>query len=247
MKCEICRAELDPETLRCGVCGAKYTLICPDCGLVPGPGETSCAQCGGSLLPGLDMTRAEMTAAGLKCFMPYSGDRVYKIYLGGNLDGGGHVFHNLPGYTHEPPQERVVLPSLVEGHPIYGIWNEFFCVGDEFIGEQQAAAYARMMPIREIVVSEGIQECFTYAFFGCAGLEVLDLPRSLKSMKNDFYDLFMDGKEPMGNGVKKCPITLRYHGTEADWRKVSVTSRFWEYVDLGCLRLEFQVNGDGSR
>ncbi len=245
MKCEVCRAELDPEKERCPVCGAKYTRICLGCGRVPGPEETVCAECGEALVPGLDMTREELIAAGQKCFMPYSGDRVYKIYLGGNMDGGGHVFHNRRGYTRMPPESRVVLPSLVEGHSIYGIWNEYFCVGDEFMPEVKAATYERMMRIREIVVSRGIRECLTYAFFGCAGLELLDLPRSVKSMKNDFYDLFMDGKEAMGNGVKKAPITVRYHGTREDWEKVDVTSRFWEYADLGCLRLECLGRDEG--
>jgi hypothetical protein len=244
MKCEVCSAALDPETLRCPVCGARHTRVCVGCGRVPEPGEAVCRECGEALVPGLDMTREEMSAAGQKCFMPYSGDRVYKIYLGGNRDGGGHVFHNLPGYTHTPPERRVVLPSLVEGHPIYGIWNEYFCVGDEFIEDSQGT-YARMMPIREIVVSRGIQECFTYAFFGCAGLEVLDLPRSLKRMMNDFYDLFMDGKEAMGNGVKKRPITIRYHGTEEDWKKVAVTSRLWDYVYKGCIRMEYLGRDEG--
>ena len=243
MNCEICHSELG-EDLRCPSCGAKYARVCPDCGRVLGE-ERACPDCGEPGRPGLEMTRQEMLAAGMKCFMPYSDDRVYKIYLGGNLDGGGWVFHNRPGYFRDPPQERVVLPSVVEGMPIYGVWNEFFCVGDEFMPQTQQATYARMMKIREIVVSCGVQECFTYSFFGCAGLEVLDLPRSLKSMKNDFYDLFMDGREPMGNGVKKSPVTVRYHGTEEDWRKVAVTSRFWDYVDLGCLRMEY-LGRDGE-
>ncbi len=239
MKCELCGAKLDAVTLGCPVCGANYTRVCVGCGRAAAPEETQCPACGRETLPGLDMTREEMTAAGLKCFMPYAGDRVYDIYFGGNHDGGGWEFHNLRGYTHEPPQERVVLPALVEGHPIFGIWNEFFCVGDEFVPALRDAVYARMMPIREIVVSNGVREAFTYAFFGCAGLETLELPRSMTSMKNDFYDLFMDGKELMGNGVKKCPITVRYRGTEEDWAKVAVTSRFWEYVDMGCIRMEY--------
>lgn len=239
MKCELCGSELEKSDLRCPGCGATYTRVCQSCGAVMEPAAAVCPVCGGEGLPGLSMTRGEMIKAGLKCFMPYAGDRVYEIYLGGNQDGGGWVFHNLPGYTHDPPEARVVLPSLVEGRPIYGIWNEFFCVGEEFTPEMQPATYARMMPIREIVVSNGIKEAFTYAFFGCAGLELLELPRSLKSMKNDFYDLFMDGKEPMGNGVKKCPITIRYRGTEEEWRKVAVTSRFNDYVARGCIRMEY--------
>ena len=43
----------------------------------------------------------------------------------------------------------------------------------------------------------------------------------------------------MGNGVKKSPVTIRYRGTEEDWRKVAVTSRFWEYVDRGFIRMEY--------
>jgi len=239
LNCELCGAELDEATLRCPSCGAKYTRVCADCGRVADVGEHSCSECGGECIPGLDMTREEMTAVGLKCFMPYSDDRVYKIYLGGNHDGGGWVFHNLPGYTEDPPRARLVLPALVEGLPIYGIWNEFFCVGDRFMPDFQKETYERMMQIQEVIVSGGIQEAFTYSFFGCAGLKVLELPLSMKSFKNDFYDLFMDGHEVMANGVKKCPIIIRYHGTEEDWKQVAVTSRFWDYVTMGCLKLEF--------
>jgi len=239
MKCELCSAELDAATLRCPGCGAKYTPVCVRCGAAMKVGEETCPRCGGEGLPGLDMTREELTEAGIKCFMPYAGDRVYDIYFGGNHDGGGWEFHNFRGYVREPPQPRVVLPALVEGRPIYGIWNEFFCVGDEFVPGKQEAAFARMMQIREIVVSNGVREAFTYAFFNCAGLETLELPRSMVSMKYDFYDLFMDGQEVMGNGVKKTPVTIRYRGTEEDWKKVAVTSRFWDYVDMGCLRMVY--------
>ena len=246
MNCEICGAALNAETLLCPDCGAKYTRVCVHCGAAAEAGETVCPVCGGDTVPGLDMTRAEMVAEGMKCFMPYSTERVFHIYLGGNQDGGGYVFHNLKGYTADPPKARLVLPGLVEGMPIYGIWNEFFCVGDEFIDPQeQAAAYERNMQIKEVVVSNGVQEAFTYSFFGCAGLEVLELPRSLRAMKNDFYDLFMDGKETMGNGVKKTPITIRYHGTAEDWAQVAVTSRFTDYVNLGCLKLEFLGRDNG--
>ncbi len=239
MKCERCFTELDAH-LRCPGCGAKYTPVCVHCGAALEEGEGRCKRCGGEdILPGLDMTREELAAAGIRCFMPYAGDRVYDIYFGGNHDGGGWEFHNVRGYVREPPEARVVLPALVEGRPIYGIWNEFFCVGDEFVPGLQEAAYERMMQIREIVVSNGVREAFTYAFFNCAGLETLELPRSMTIMKYDFYDLFMDGQEPMGNGVKKTPVTIRYRGTEEDWRQVSVTSRFWDYVDMGCIRMEY--------
>ncbi len=124
-----------------------------------------------------------MVRNGLTCFMPCSDARVFRIYLGGNQNGGGYVFHNLRGYVEEPPRARVVLPGLVEGLPIYGIWNEFFCVGDELVEpDDKAAAYARTMQIKEIVVSNGVQEAFTYAFFCCAGLESLELPRILRFM-----------------------------------------------------------------
>lgn len=238
MNCVRCGAELDPKTLLCPECGARHIRVCNHCGRAQDPAAERCGTCGGETAAALDMTREEMTAAGLKCFMPYVKDHNFDIYLGGNLDGGGYVFHNLAGYT-APPAERVVLPGSVEGYPIFGIWNEFFAVGDEFAPELQQATYARMMPIREIVVSPGIREAFTYAFFGCAGLEVLELPKSLISMKNDFYDLFIDGKEAMGNGVVKAPITIRYHGTAEDWERVGVTSRFQDYVRMGCIRMEY--------
>lgn len=149
------------------------------------------------------------------------------------------MFHNTIGYT-GPVQERIVLPALVEGRPIYGIWNEFFCLGDEFAPELYDATLRRMLPLREIVVSNGIREVFTYAFYGCAGLETLVLPRSLKKMLYDFYDLFSDGLDTvMHGGQKKAPVTIRYRGTKAEWDKVAVTTRFWSYVEAGCIRMEY--------
>lgn len=240
MNCERCGAALDAETLLCPACGAKHTLVCSRCGAAMAPGA-ACPHCGGQGLPGLDMSRAEMEAAGMRCFMPYPMERNYDIYLGGNHDGGGYVFHNMVGYT-GPSLPRIVLPSLVEGRPIYGIWNEFFCLGDEFTPETYEATFRRMMPIREIVVAHGIREVFTYAFFGCSGLETLVLPRSLKKMFYDFYDLFTDGEEPMRNGVKKSPVTIRYRGSQAEWAQVALTSRFWDYVEKGCIIMEYLDN-----
>ena len=239
MKCEICGAELDPVTLRCAACGAKYTRVCLSCGRAMAAGEAKCAECSGEGLPGLDMTREEMLAEGIRCFIPYLNERDYRIWFGGNRDGGGGDFQNVRGYTRVPPRERVVLPALVEGLPIYGVWTEFFCIGAEFAPDRREAVYARMAPIREIVLSNGIREVFTYSFFGCVGLELLELPRSLIAMKNDFYDLFLDGEEPMGNGVKKSPLTIRYRGTAEEWGRVAVTSRFEEYVRKGCIRMEY--------
>ena len=132
-----------------------------------------------------------------------------------------------------------MLPSVVEGLPIYGVWNTFFSAGTEFTPEQQESTYERMMAIHEVVLSNGIQDVMSFAFFGCAGLELLELPRSIKSMKHDFYDLILDGKTPMGNGLMKSLITIRYRGTEEDWRKVSVTSRLEEYIAMGRIRMEF--------
>ena len=239
MKCELCGAELDALTLRCPGCGAKYTPVCAGCGKVLEPGASRCPDCGEEALPGLEMTRAELREAGLKCFMPFTQDRNYDIYFGGHNDGEGYLFNDIKGYTRETPERRVVLPSVTEGLPIFGVWNAFFSTGDDFLPENADETYARMTAIHEIILSNGLREVMSYAFFGCAGLEVLELPRSVKSMKHDFYDLFTDGEEPMGNGVKKGPITIRYRGTQEDWRKVAVTSRFLEYVRRGFLRMEY--------
>ena len=239
MKCELCSAELDALTLRCTSCGAKYARVCLGCGKVLPPASACCPDCGEEALPGLEMTRQEMLQAGIKCFMPFVGDRVYDIYFGGHNDGEGYLFNDIKGYTRAIPQARVVLPSVTEGILIYGVWNAFFCTGDDFLPELAEDTYARMTAIREVVLSNGIRDVMSYAFFGRAGLEVLELPRSIRNMKHDFYDLFTDGNEPMGNGVKKAPITVRYRGTEEDWRKVAVTSRFWDYVDMGCIKMEY--------
>ena len=195
--------------------------------------------CGAEALPGLEMTREELQASGLKCFMPFTQDRNYDVYFGGHNDGEGYLFNDIKGYTREMPEARVVLPSVVEGWPIYGVWNAFFTTGDDFLPELEEETYARMMELHEVVLSNGIREVMSYAFFGCAGLETLELPRSIKSMKHDFYDLFLDGETPMGNGLMKSPVTIRYRGTEEDWQKVAVTSRFWEYVERGFIRMAY--------
>ena len=238
MKCELCSGELDAG-LRCTSCGANYVPVCVSCGKVLPKDALRCPDCGGEALPGLEMDREELRKAGLKCFMPFTQDRNYDIYFGGHNDGEGYLFNDIKGYTHEPPEHRVVLPSVAEGLPIYGVWNAFFTTGDDFLPELAEETYARMMNLHEVVLSNGIREVMSYAFFGCAGLETLELPRSVKIMKHDFYDLFTDGQEPMGNGLWKTPVTIRYRGTEEDWQKVAVTSRFWDYVKRGYIRMEY--------
>ncbi len=238
MKCELCSAELGAD-LRCPVCGANYVPVCLGCGKVLPKEARRCPDCGGEALPGLEMTRAELRKAGLKCFMPFTQDRNYDIYFGGHNDGEGYLFNDIKGYTRETPESRVVLPSVAEGLPIHGVWNAFFCAGDDFLPELAEATYERMTAIREVVLSNGIREVMSYAFLGCAGLETLVLPRSVRIMKHDFYDLFTDGQQPMGNGLWKSPVTVRYRGTEEDWQKVAVTSRFWDYVQRGYIKMEY--------
>ena len=116
-------------TLRGGVCpncGAEYRPVCIRCQAVVPVGSGACPICGGEVLPGWNVSREEMERRGMRAFMPYMPEHNYDIYLGGNPDGGGYVFHNDPGFT-GPVPERLVLPGLAEGVPIYGIWNEFFC------------------------------------------------------------------------------------------------------------------------
>ncbi len=238
MKCELCSAELGAD-LRCPACGANYVPVCLGCGRVLPKEARRCPDCGGEALPGLEMTRAELRKAGLKCFMPFTQDRNYDIYFGGHNDGEGYLFNDIKGYTREIPESRVVLPSVAEGLPIHGVWNAFFCAGDDFLPELAEATFERMTAIREVVLSNGIREVMSYAFLGCAGLENLELPRSVRIMKHDFYDLFTDGQQPMGNGVWKSPVTVRYRGTEEDWQKVAVTSRFWDYVQRGYIKMEY--------
>ncbi len=238
MKCELCSAELGAD-LRCPACGANYVPVCLGCGRVLPKEARRCPDCGGEALPGLEMTRAELRKAGLKCFMPFTQDRNYDIYFGGHNDGEGYLFNDIKGYTREIPESRVVLPSVAEGLPIHGVWNAFFCAGDDFLPELAEATFERLTAIREVVLSNGIREVMSYAFLGCAGLENLELPRSVRIMKHDFYDLFTDGQQPMGNGLWKSPVTVRYRGTEEDWQKVAVTSRFWDYVQRGYIKMEY--------
>ena len=236
MNCEHCGAELANGL--CPDCGAEYRPVCIHCQAPVPPGSNVCPVCGGELLLGWNVSREEMARRGIHAFLPYRDEHNYDIYLGGNRDGGGNDFHNTVGYT-GPVREKLVLPGLAEGRPIYGIWNEFFCMGDEAILSSYEAAFQRMLPLKTIIVSNGVREAFTYSFYGCCGLETLVLPRTLKKLFYDFYDLFTDGVSPMPNGFWKKDVTIRYRGTEAEWDRVARTSRFQDYVEQGRIHMEF--------
>jgi hypothetical protein len=212
--------------------------VCIRCQAQVPPGSGVCPACGAQVLPGWSVTREEMAAMGCHVFMPYPAEHNYDIYYGGNPDGGGYVFHNDVGYT-GPVTDTLVLPGLVEDVPIYGIWNEFFCLGDQFAPDRYDETYRRMLPLKTIIVTNGIREAFTYAFFGCCGLETLVLPRTLRKMFYDFYDLFTDGHSPLMNGCMKSDVTVRYRGSREEWERVEVTSRFQDYVRMGRIRMEF--------
>ena len=238
MICEHCGGLVQEG--RCRECGAEYRPVCIRCQACVPVGSERCPVCGGTVLFGWNITREEMERRGIHAFLPYTPDHNYDIYLGGNRDGGGYVFHNTAGYT-GPITETLVLPGLVEGRPIYGIWNEFFAVGDEFAPDSYDAAFQRMLPMKTVIVSNGIREAFTYAFFGCSGLETLVLPRTLRKMFYDFYDLFTDGVSPMQNGFYKKDVTVRYRGTREEWEKVALTTRFRDYVEQGRIHMEYEA------
>ena len=44
---------------------------------------------------------------------------------------------------------------------------------------------------------------------------------------------------PLQNGFYKKDVTIRYRGTREEWEKVALTSRFWDYVELGRIRMEY--------
>ena len=236
MRCEHCGTELQEGV--CPACGAEYRPVCIHCQALVPPGSTVCPACGGEVLLGWNASREELERRGIHAFLPYSHEHNYDIYLGGNRDGGGNDFHNTVGYT-GPMGEKLVLPGLAEGRPIYGIWNEFFCMGDEAIMSSFDSVFRRMLPLKTVVVSNGIREAFTYSFFGCCGLETLVLPRTLKKFFYDFYDLLLDGVSPMENGFYKKDVHIRYRGTREEWERVTVTSRFQSYVEMGRIRLSF--------
>jgi len=236
MKCEHCGAELRNE--KCPVCGAEYRPVCIHCQAPVPPGSPVCPACGGEVLLGWNASLEELERRGIHAFLPWMSEHNYDIYLGGNRDGGGNDFHNTVGYT-GPIGETLVLPGLAEGRPIYGIWNEFFCQGDEAIMNGFESLFQRMLPLKTIIVSNGIREAFTYSFFGCCGLETLVLPRTLQKFFYDFYDLFLDGTGPLENGFYKRDVTIRYRGTREEWERVAVTSRFQAYVDMGRIHLDF--------
>ncbi len=236
MNCEHCGAELREGN--CPSCGAEYLPVCIHCQAMIPTGSEVCPSCGGEVLLGWNVNAEEMECRGIRAFLPYRDEHNYDIYLGGNRDGGGNDFHNTVGYS-GPIKEKLVLPGLAERRPVYGIWNEFFCQGDEALLSSADAAFRRMLPLKTIVVSNGIREAFTFSFYGCCGLETLILPRTLKKLFYDFYDLFGDGISPMSNGFYKSNVTVRYRGTREEWERVIRTSRFEEYVVKGRIRMEF--------
>ncbi len=238
MKCVRCGSELNIIKNSCAVCGCGYMPVCTGCAYIAPDFSAVCNSCGGEVLPVWNPSVDELQALGIHCFMPYTDDRVYDIYLGGNRDGGGYVFHNMAGYT-GPSEETLILPSMVDGRFITGIWNEFFCIGDDFSPEAYDGTFERMYPIKKIIVSEGIKEAGIYAFFGCCGLNTLVLPKSMKKMKYDFADLFNNGLDFFPNGKVRGPITVCYRGSERDWAGVSVTNLFIDYVNKGYVKLLF--------
>lgn len=237
MKCENCGAELR-DGLRCPVCGAEHKMICPDCLTEIRDRPGVCRLCGKELIPAWNVNRTELEDRGIHAFMPFRMERNTDIYLGGNPDDGGYAFENAAGFRGKFTR-KIVLPGLVEGYPIYGIWNEFFCVGRDFAPERYDETFDRMKTLEVVEVTNGTRELFTYALYGCCGLQRLILPRTLKTMYSDFYDLFTDGISPMKNGIRKSPVTIQYRGSREEWEKVAKTSRIEQYIDLGKVIMEY--------
>ena len=237
MKCCCCGAELD-SVLHCPVCGASHKTVCPNCIAEISDRAGSCRICGEERIPAWNVSREEMKRLGIHAFMPYRMERNNDIYLGGNRDNGGYDFQNYVGY-HGELREKIVLPGLVESLPVFGIWNEFFCLGSEFAPNTYRQTFERMSRLKIIEVGNGTREIFTYAFYGCCGLERLILPRTLKTLYYDFYDLFTDGEKPMQNGVFKTPVTIEYRGSREEWERIGKTSRILDYIKMGKIVMQY--------
>lgn len=238
MKCIRCGADLPENIITCDKCGASYVLRCMDCGYISGSDIEHGTACAGQLLPVWNPSEDELLSLGIRCFMPFTDDRIYDIYLGGNRNGGGYDFRNKPGYT-GPSLETVVLPSMVAGMPITGIWNNFFCTGEDFTPNAYDKTFERMYPIKNIIVSEGIREAGIHAFFGCCGLKKLVLPKSMKKMMYDFLDLFPNGLDPYPNGKERGPLTICYRGSEQDWTNVTIPTLLNNLMQKGYIELEY--------
>lgn len=243
MKCVKCFSELKEDEKICSVCGTERVTACMSCGKKALPGRTVCPDCGGEILPVYEMSVAQMKKEGFHCFLPFTEDRIYDIFLGGNHDGGGYVFHTTVGYTGEA-KETVVLPSMVDGHMIHGIWNEFFCNGDCFFPGTYQDTVDRMINIKKIVVSNGIKDIWTFAFIGCCGMETLVIPTSVTRMKYDFYDLLSNGLEQLRPGHERKPITICYRGSREQWEKVDVSSNLGIFQDKGYIIMRYDYDGD---
>lgn len=238
MKCAKCGAVLTLNKQLCSVCGTNYIQACTLCGREADGEMSTCPSCGGETGLIWNPSIAELQELGIHCFMPYTDDRIYDIYLGGNRDGGGYVFHNTVGYT-GPVKETIVLPSFVEGRPIYGIWNEFFCIGDDLFPHIYNQTFERLYPIKTVIVSDGIKEAMIYAFTGCFGLETLVLPKSIKKMHYDFFELFKNGLCELPNGETRKPVTICYKGSRDEWDRVALPSLLNDFVGKGYIRLVF--------
>lgn len=243
MKCVCCGRELAESDKICPSCSTRRVTACMSCGKIDTEGRELCPECGGEILPVYDLTVEEMQQRGFHCFLPYTEDHVYDIYLGGNHDGGGYVFHTSVGYS-GPLTETVVLPSMLNGHMIRGIWNEFFCNGDCFFPSVMQQTIDRMLNIKNIVVSNGIRDIMTFAFIGCCGLEKLVLPKSVVRMKYDFYDLLSNGLEQLRPGRERKPITICYRGSREQWEKVDISSSLTEYRDKGYIIMSYDHTDD---
>ena len=195
---------------------------------------TACAA--GQLLPVLESPRMNASLV-LRCLHAFTDDRIYDIFLA-HRNGGGYDFRNKPGYT-GPSLETVVLPSMVAGMPITGIWNNFFCTGEDFTPNAYDKTFERMYPIKNIIVSEGIREAGIHAFFGCCGLKKLVLPKSMKKMMYDFLDLFPNGLDPYPNGKERGPLTICYRGSEQDWTNVTIPTLLNNLMQKGYIELEY--------
>jgi hypothetical protein len=239
MKCAVCGEELSPNSRLCTGCKTKYIHACTICAKEAAVTAATCPDCGGAVDLIWNPSVEELTALGIHCFIPYTDDRIYDIYLGGNRDGGGYVFHNTVGYT-GPIKETIVLPSMVNGRPIYGIWNEFFCTGDALFPDAYNKTFERLYPIKHIVVSDGIKEAGIYAFTGCFGLETLTLPKSMIKMHYDFYELFKNGLSLLPNGETRKPVSIHYKGSKEEWERVALPSLFNDFVGKGYIKLVYK-------
>ena len=108
-------------------------------------------------------------------------------YFKYSMDRKGNV--SISGYTGS--DETVVIPSMIEGHPVttiakgafQGIKHIVDVTMSDFITTMQGDAFRDCISLKKIHISNGVSKIITTTFNGCIGLEEINIPDSVTEIK----------------------------------------------------------------